>query len=100
MTSAVPLLSVRDLKVHFRVASESMLPWAPARVLKAVDGVSFDIMPGETLGIVGESGCGKSTLARGLLNLIPATSGSITGKARRWKVATRTPGRQCARACR
>ena len=77
MTSAVPLLSVRDLKVHFRVASESMLPWAPARVLKAVDGVSFDIMPGETLGIVGESGCGKSTLARGLLNLIPATSGSI-----------------------
>ncbi len=72
-----PLLSVRDLKVHFNLASESLLPWVPARVLKAVDGVSFDIMPGETLGIVGESGCGKSTLARGLLNLIPATSGSI-----------------------
>ena len=75
--STQPLLSVRDLKVHFKLASESLVPWAPARILKAVDGVSLDIMPGETLGIVGESGCGKSTLARGLLNLIPATSGSI-----------------------
>ena len=75
--SAAPLLSVRDLKVHFTLPSESMLPWAPHRVLKAVDGVSFDIMPGETLGVVGESGCGKSTLARAMLNLIPATSGSI-----------------------
>ena len=75
---AEPLLSVRELKVHFNLASESLVPWAPVRVLKAVDGVSFDIMPGETLGIVGESGCGKSTLARGLLNLIPATSGRIT----------------------
>ena len=76
--STQPLLSVRDLKVHFKLASESLVPWAPARILKAVDGVSLDIMPGETLGIVGESGCGKSTLARGLLNLIPATSGRIT----------------------
>ena len=75
--SAAPLLSVRDLKVHFTLPAESMLPWAPHRVLKAVDGVSFEIMPGETLGVVGESGCGKSTLARAMLNLIPATSGSI-----------------------
>ncbi len=75
--SAQPLLSVRDLKVYFSIASESLLPWVPARTLKAVDGVSFDLMPGETLGIVGESGCGKSTLARGLLNLIPATGGTI-----------------------
>jgi oligopeptide transport system ATP-binding protein len=73
----MPLMSVRDLKVHFTLPGESMLPWAPHRVLKAVDGVSFDIMPGETLGVVGESGCGKSTLARAMLNLIPATSGSI-----------------------
>ena len=50
--SAVPLLSVRDLKVHFSLPAESLLPWAPARVLKAVDGVSFDILPGETLGVV------------------------------------------------
>ena len=75
--SEVPLMSVRDLKVHFTLPGESMLPWAPHRVLKAVDGVSFDILPGETLGVVGESGCGKSTLARAMLNLIPATSGSI-----------------------
>ena len=75
--SAVPLLSARDLKVDFTLPAESILPWAPHRVLKAVDGVSFDIMSGETLGVVGESGCGKSTLARAMLNLIPATSGSI-----------------------
>jgi oligopeptide transport system ATP-binding protein len=77
MNLAAPLLSVRDLQVHFKLASESPWPWAPPRVLKAVDGVSFDIFAGQTLGIVGESGCGKSTLARAILNLIPATAGSI-----------------------
>ena len=77
MNAPSALLSVRDLKAHFKLASESPWPWEPARVLKAVDGVSFDIFPGETLGIVGESGCGKSTLARAMLNLIPPTSGSI-----------------------
>ena len=71
------LLSVRDLKVHFKVKHDGPWPWAPGRTLKAVDGVSFDLFAGETLGIVGESGCGKSTLARACLNLIPATSGSI-----------------------
>jgi oligopeptide transport system ATP-binding protein len=77
MSEAPPLLSVRDLKVHFELAGDSPWPWAPPRVLKAVDGVSFDVFPGETLGVVGESGCGKSTLARAMLKLIPATSGSI-----------------------
>jgi oligopeptide transport system ATP-binding protein len=71
-----PILSVRDLKVHFRIKSGGWL-WTPARTLKAVDGISFDIHAGETLGVVGESGCGKSTLARAVLNLIPATAGSI-----------------------
>ena len=72
-----PLLSVRDLKVHFQVRDAKDWPWTASRTLKAVDGISFDVAPGETLGVVGESGCGKSTLARAILNLIPATSGSI-----------------------
>ena len=75
--SAGVILSVRDLKVYFRVHDAHSWPWTPSRTLKAVDGVSFDLHAGETLGIVGESGCGKSTLARAILNLIPATSGSI-----------------------
>lgn len=72
-----PLLSVKDLRVHFAIRSESPWPWTPTRALKAVDGVSFELRAGETLGIVGESGCGKSTLARALLNLVPLTDGSI-----------------------
>jgi oligopeptide transport system ATP-binding protein len=71
------ILSVRDVRVHFKVKGRSRLPWAPSRTLKAVDGVSFDLKAGETLGVVGESGCGKSTLSRAILNLIPATQGEI-----------------------
>jgi oligopeptide transport system ATP-binding protein len=71
------LLSVRDLRVHFKVRDRKSWPWEAPRTLKAVDGVSFDLAAGETLGIVGESGCGKSTLARACLNLIPATGGSV-----------------------
>jgi oligopeptide transport system ATP-binding protein len=72
-----PLLSVHDLRVHFRVHDRKAWPWQAPRTLKAVDGVSFDLYPGETLGIVGESGCGKSTLARACLNLIPRTGGDV-----------------------
>ena len=74
---AQPLLSVRNLKVHFSIKGDSAMPWTPRRALRAVDGVSLDLYPGETLGIVGESGCGKSTLARALLNLVPLTDGSV-----------------------
>ena len=70
-----PILSVRDLRVFFTLRSEK---WLGARqVLRAVDGVSFDLEQGETLGVVGESGCGKSTMARAILGLVPVTSGQV-----------------------
>jgi oligopeptide transport system ATP-binding protein len=75
MSAASPLLEARDLKVHFPV--KHSLFTAAREKLKAVDGVSFDLAPGETLGLVGESGCGKTTLGRALARLIPLTEGSI-----------------------
>lgn len=76
---AAPLLSVRDLKVHFRVSltARRRAVCAGRTLLRAVDGVSFDVHPGETLGLVGESGCGKSTLARAIVGLVSVTSGAI-----------------------
>lgn len=71
-----PLLKVTDLKVHFDVQDTSRL-FAPKQTLKAVDGVSFELKAGETLGIVGESGCGKSTLARAILQLIKPSAGDV-----------------------
>jgi peptide/nickel transport system ATP-binding protein len=71
-----PVISVRDLRVWYGTER------GPVR---AVDGVSFDLRPGETLGLVGESGCGKSTLGRGVLGLLPtgsATDGSVRFKDR------------------
>ena len=70
-------LQVRDLKVHFPVRTGGVL-FGDYSPLKAVDGVSFDLKPGETLGVVGESGCGKSTLGRAVLQLIGATDGSVS----------------------
>ncbi|MGY6587676.1 MAG: ABC transporter ATP-binding protein [Wenzhouxiangella sp.] len=72
-----PVLKVRDLSVHFRVDAGRLFRH-DYRTVRAVDGVSFDVMPAETLGIVGESGCGKSTLARALLGLVSAQGGSIS----------------------
>lgn len=71
------LLQVRNLKVHFPIKKASLVPWAKPLQLKAVDGVSFDLYEGETLGVVGESGCGKSTLARAMIGLVKASAGEI-----------------------
>jgi oligopeptide/dipeptide ABC transporter ATP-binding protein len=80
MSQADALLTVEDLRVHFDVNGGT---------LKAVDGVDFQLFPGETLALVGESGCGKSTLAKALVGLNPITSGqarlngqTITGISR------------------
>ena len=70
-----PLVSVKDLKMHFPIHA-GLLRRRVGEV-KAVDGVSFDVMEGETLGLVGESGCGKSTCGRAVLRLYDITSGSI-----------------------
>ncbi len=72
-----PLLSVRHLTKYFPITKGIILQREVARV-HAVDDVSFDIYPGETLGLVGESGCGKSTTARLVLRLLELTKGSIT----------------------
>ena len=64
-----PLVSIADLKVHFDLGRH--------RIVKAVDGVSLDIQPGETLGLVGESGCGKTTLGRAVLRLVEPTGGKV-----------------------
>ncbi len=71
-----PVLEVSDMKVHFPMQVKGGL-FGKTKPLKAVNGVSFDLRPGETLGVVGESGCGKSTLARGVLKLIPPTAGTV-----------------------
>ena len=75
MSEQTVLLEVRDLKKYFPIKSGIL--GRTANVLRAVDGVSFTIRKGETLGLVGESGCGKTTLGRTLLRLIEPTEGSI-----------------------
>jgi oligopeptide transport system ATP-binding protein len=75
-----PLLNVEDLSVVFDVRPQGAWPWTPSLKLHAVSKVSFDLAPGETLGLVGESGSGKSTIARALIDTVPATKGTI-----RWR---------------
>ena len=77
-SSGDPILQVVDLKTHFPIR-RGFLQRVVGHV-KAVDGVSFRLAKGETLGLVGESGCGKTTVGRTLLRLIPATSGRVVYK--------------------
>src|SRR5215216_3681972 len=70
-----PLMEVRDLVKHFPIRKGLLQRHVGA--VRAVDGVTFDVLRGETLGLVGESGCGKSTTARLMLRLMEATGGSI-----------------------
>lgn len=75
-TTDAPLLDVRDLVKHYPVR-KGLLRREVARV-RAVDGVSFHVAPGETFGLVGESGCGKTTAGRAILRLVEPTSGTVT----------------------
>jgi oligopeptide transport system ATP-binding protein len=73
---SAPLLQLTDVKTHFPLTRGFIFKRA-AGTVKAVDGVSLSIAPGEVVGLVGESGCGKSTLARTIMQLVPTTAGTV-----------------------
>ncbi|KQS60221.1 dipeptide/oligopeptide/nickel ABC transporter ATP-binding protein [Geodermatophilus sp. Leaf369] len=76
-----PILSVRGLEKHFPIKGGGLIKRTVGAV-RAVDGLDLDLYPGEVLGLVGESGCGKSTTGRAILNLQPATGGSVVFQGR------------------
>ncbi|MEM7063142.1 MAG: ABC transporter ATP-binding protein [Cyanobacteria bacterium P01_B01_bin.77] len=78
--TAVPLLRVQDLVKHYTIEQNlfsKLFNRTPPETIKAVDGISVELHPGEVLGLVGESGCGKSTFSRTLMQIIPPTSGRV-----------------------
>src|SRR5690349_10644222 len=74
------LVQVKDLKTYFPILGGVLR--RTVGYVQAVDGVSFDVYPGETLGLVGESGCGKTTTGRTILRLAKATSGQVLFEGR------------------
>ena len=76
MSDREPLLSVKDLKKYYPVRNSAFFA-ANRKVVHAVDGVSFDIYKGETLGLVGESGCGKSTVGRQIVGMEQSDGGEL-----------------------
>lgn len=78
--TAAPLLEVQNLQKHYTLSANPLarlLGGQSNQVIKAVDGVSFDLYHGEVFGLVGESGCGKSTLSRTIVQIVPPTAGQV-----------------------
>lgn len=73
--ATAPIMQLQGIKMHYPVARP--MPFAPKKVVKALDGVDLEVLPSTTLGIIGESGCGKSTLARVLSGLEKPTEGKV-----------------------
>ena len=82
-----PILELNDVRTHFPV-HEGFVFKRHTGTVKAVDGVTLALQPGEVLGLVGESGCGKSTLARTIMQLLPVTSGSVILEGRNLTAGT------------